>query len=477
MTPSDHPAEKAFARAMSSAPLAEALDGAAALLVGYSGGADSAALLTLMARWCAARAIPCEAIHVHHGIRGAEADRDAELCRTYCAFLGVPLHVRRADVPAYAEAHHLGIEEAARKVRYRIFDEILAVHPGALCATAHSADDHLETVLFHLLRGSGIDGLCGIPAVRGRFIRPLLGASAAEIRDFCKAEGIPAVQDSTNEDTAYTRNYIRAEIVPRLRRLTPAPEAAAVRMSALLRADAAYLQSAARDALGEWADDTAVPLARLTALPDALLSRAVSILYENAAGGRGDLAAVHIRDVTALVRGGVPGRIDLPGDYAARLFDRTLSILPREECAVHAPPEFCAPLAAGENFFPEYGFCLRIGGEMCPEVTDGKNIYKLSIWNSFPYATIQNELHVRLRRPGDTVRLRGMTRSVKKLLNEKKIPPEKRAWLPFVCAGEEILWIPGVYARETVPDGSPGMLFCCFAIKGTYMPPLPRQNI
>ena len=118
-----------------------------------------------------------------------------------------------------------------------------------MCATAHSADDHLETVLFHLLRGIGMDGLCGIPPVRGAYIRPLLGVSAADIRAFCAEEKLPYVLDSTNSDTSCTRNYIRAEIVPRLRQITPSPEAAAVRMSTLLREDVAFLRCAAREAL------------------------------------------------------------------------------------------------------------------------------------------------------------------------------------------------------------------------------------
>ena len=208
-----HPVRAAFQRAVSEAPLARMWSEASVLFVGYSGGADSAALLFLTAEYCRQHSVPCEAIHVHHGIRGAEADGDAEVCRTFCERLGIVLHVRYADVPAYAALHHLGIEEAARQMRYGIFEEILRERPNSLCATAHSADDQLETVLFHMLRGSGIDGLCGIPAVRDRYVRPLLSASAADIRDFCRTENIPFVQDSTNADTAYTRNYIRAEIV------------------------------------------------------------------------------------------------------------------------------------------------------------------------------------------------------------------------------------------------------------------------
>lgn len=441
-----HPVQDAFLRAVAEPPLSELWPQASCIFVGYSGGADSAALLSLTSAYCREHSIPCEAIHVHHGIRGPEADRDADACRSFCEKRGIVLHIRYADVPAYAETHHLGLEEAARQVRYGIFEEFLAAHPDSVCATAHSADDHLETVLFHLLRGSGIDGLCGIPPVRGRFVRPLLTVSAAQIRDYCAAENIPTVQDSTNGDTAYTRNFIRSEIVPRLRQITPSPEASAVRMSALLRTDADYLRDACRDALGEFAQKRAAPLSLLQPMPEAILHRAVGVLYENAAG-EGDLSSVHVRDTAALIRKGKPGRIDLPGGMSARLFDGMLTVLSREECLVPEPPQFCAELRPGANFFAEFGFCIVLGGKNAQELSDGKNIYKLSTWYSFPYDTIQNGLLLRFRRAGDTVCVRGNTKTLKKLLNEKRIPPEKRARLPVLCDKEGILWIPGVYAR------------------------------
>lgn len=456
-----HPVQAAFRLAVTGSPLAGLLAKADTVFVGYSGGADSAALLALMAQYCRENGIHCEAVHVHHGIRGTEADRDAQACRDFCDRRNIPLHIRYADVPAYAAAHHLGLEEAAREVRYAVFGEFLDANPNALCATAHSADDHLETVLFHLLRGSGLDGLCGIPPVRGRFIRPLLSLSAERIRDFCEKEQIPAVEDSTNGDSTYTRNFIRHTIVPLLRQITPAPEGAAVRMSTLLRTDAAYLRQACRAALGEYAVRNEAPLSLLQDLPEALLSRAVGCLYENAAGA-GDLSFVHIRDTTALIRKGMPGRIDLPRNMSARLYGGMLTILPREECIPQAPSDFRAALHPGENFFPEYGLCIVCGGKRREELTDGKNIYKLSTWYSFPYDTISKGLYLRFRQAGDTVQCGGQTKTLKKLLNEKHVPPEKRNRLPVLCDGDGILCIPGVYVRF-LSDGDESLFVYCSA--------------
>lgn len=447
-----HPVRQAFQRAVETAPLKDRLCGASALFVGFSGGADSAALLTLASAYCAAHGISCTAIHVHHGIRGAEADRDAEACQLFCRSRGIPLLLRRVNAPERAKELHIGLEDAARQLRYEAFETALAAHPGALCATAHSADDNLETVLHHILRGSALDGLCGIPAVRGAYIRPLLTVSAADIRDFCAAEHIPFVEDSTNANTAYTRNYIRAEIVPRLRQITPSPEAAVTRMCAHLCADAEFLHETTLRSLGEFAHAPCAPRALLNDMPDALLSRAICILYENTHGDAHALTSTHINAVIQLIRTGMPGRISLPGRLCARLFADQIEILPEEKCVPVASPTVHVPLKDGTHFFPEYGFCLQIGQENAPECTDGKNIYKLSICSFIPSATISGEIFLRFRQPGDSVRQGGMSRSVKKLMCDKKIPPQARATLPVIADDAGILWIPGVCRRDSVAE-------------------------
>jgi len=459
----EHPVRRAFLHAMQSPPIAEKAASAAALFVGYSGGADSAALLVLISEFAAVRGIPCEAIHVHHGIRGAEADLDEAVCRDFCAERGIFLHICRVDAPTYAKEHRIGLEDAARRLRYGAFEARLAAHPGALCATAHSADDQLETVLFHLLRGSGLDGLCGIPPVREDYIRPLLGVSAADIRAFCAEENISYVQDSTNGDTAYTRNYIRAEIVPRLRQITPVPEAAAVRMSELLRVDADYLRQEARRALRDYADAGLAPAEYLKALPDALLSRAIVQLYENASGGCSDLSAVQIRAVMELVRRGGAGQISLPGGRSARLEHGTLDFRAAPEYPT-PPADFSARLRMGENLFPEFGFGIRMDEGNAPDAKIDINIYNLFIWDSFPSATIQGEVFLRFRRAGDTVRMGGMTRKMRKLMNEKNIAAQSRDRWPVICDGAGILWVPGVCSRDQAADGGKNTVFSYFTI-------------
>ncbi len=460
MTGKEHAVRRAFACAMAEWPICDAVAGCREMFVAFSGGADSAALLVLMREYAAEHRISLTAIHVHHGIRGAEADRDALACEAFCRERGIPLLIRRADVPALAKQWSLGLEEAARRVRYEAFDALCGEKENALVATAHSADDNLETVLFHMLRGAGSAGMAGIPPVRGRYIRPLLGCSSSEIRDFCRAEGIPYVSDSTNADNTYTRNYIRNEITPALRKITPAPEKAVMRMSSLLRRDEAFLHQAAVSALGEYAAKTSAPCGMLSDLEDAVLSRACGILYGNAAGGKGDLSAAHVTELCRMIRAGRCDSISLPGSFRARVFDGEIAFLPEKDSTAGADL-FHFSLTEGVHSFPEYGFGVCFFADEGKNIPFDKNIYKLAICTSLPFDTIQSKAFVRFRQPGDRYRFGGMTRSVKKLLNEAKIPPEKRDRLPVFCDEAGILWIPGFPVRDGgSADGARAFLAC-----------------
>ncbi len=190
------------------------LPAGAPLGVALSGGADSVALLLLTPP-------PVAAVHVHHGIRGAEADRDAEFCRALCARLKIPFTVLYADVPARAGETGESLETAARAERYRLLVEFAVANGMAGVLTAHHADDQLETLLQHLLRGSGLRGMCGIPAVRREgellLVRPMLETPKEEILAYLTARGETYVTDSTNATGCGWMSC------PRSKRLPPAP--------------------------------------------------------------------------------------------------------------------------------------------------------------------------------------------------------------------------------------------------------------
>jgi tRNA(Ile)-lysidine synthase len=197
------------------------------ICVAISGGADSVALLlTLHTANSTPReslGIGLSAVHIHHGLRGAEADADQQFVEDLCISLDIPLHLHHADIPARIADTHESIEEAARAVRYDFFTTLLASGHADTILTAHTLDDQAETVLMKLLRGAWTEGLSAIHPIitlpKGKILRPFLNTRRADIEAYLKSINQPWREDSTNTDTAYTRNKIRHELLPQLREL------------------------------------------------------------------------------------------------------------------------------------------------------------------------------------------------------------------------------------------------------------------
>jgi tRNA(Ile)-lysidine synthase len=191
------------------------------------------------------------AVHVHHGIRGAEADADAEFVRELCARLDVPLHLEHADVPGHAKQHGETMEEAARNVRYAVFRELCGSGKVETIATAHTLSDQAETVLMKLLRGAWTEGIGAIHPVLelvahspngGRVVRPLLGVTRAEVEAFLKEQDQPWREDASNADAAYTRNRIRHELLPALRAENPKLDTTLANLAEVARGEQAHWQ-------------------------------------------------------------------------------------------------------------------------------------------------------------------------------------------------------------------------------------------
>jgi tRNA(Ile)-lysidine synthase len=212
----------------------------APVLLAFSGGADSVALLDMLMKEQSKDATILLA-HVNHGIRGEEALRDRAFCEKIAHERGLEIAILDADVPALAKEKGQSIEEAARGARYAFFADLMKERNIPLLLTAHHADDHLETILFRIARGTGLSGLGGIAPIRpfatGHLVRPLLGFTKQEILQYCKENALAFVTDSTNADTTYARNKIRAEVLPVLESLYSDVSHRAVRMSAELSED------------------------------------------------------------------------------------------------------------------------------------------------------------------------------------------------------------------------------------------------
>ena len=245
--------------------------------VAVSGGADSVALLHSLKMLENELDIGLSACHVNHNLRGEESDGDESYVKSLCSELEIPLRVFSVDVTG-SMAKHQSTEEKARELRYEAFAEI----SHELCskvATAHNACDNTETVLLNLLRGTGLKGLCGIPPVRDYLIRPLLLCTREEIEEYCGENGLKYVTDSTNASTAYTRNKIRLELMPRLLEINPSLHEGVNRMTLALGEDSRFLEEMAENALKEAKNGEGSYLCeKLNALPEPILHRVISLM-------------------------------------------------------------------------------------------------------------------------------------------------------------------------------------------------------
>lgn len=232
------------------------------VVVGLSGGPDSVFLLYALHTLQPRMGFTLWAVHVHHGIRGAEADRDEAFSEKLCAKLDIPFQAVHVAAPAYAAQHGLSLEEAARILRYEALEtarQQLTQAPAAWIAVAHHLDDQAETVLHNLVRGAGLRGLAGMENRRNHVIRPLLSIKREDILKWLKQYDIPYVTDSTNADPHYTRNRIRSTVLPELREINPEASAHIAHSAALLREADAYFHALALQYVDAHATLTGAP--------------------------------------------------------------------------------------------------------------------------------------------------------------------------------------------------------------------------
>ena len=399
------------------------------LCVALSGGADSVALLAMLAD-----RENVSAVHVHHGIRGAEADRDAAFCRELTDKMGIPLTVLRIDAPSLAKARGLSLETAARDGRYEAICAHMQTQGIPVLATAHHADDQLETVLQHLLRGSGLSGLCGIPACRPLWdglyvVRPLLSVTREELRAYLDACALPFVEDGTNSEPCCTRNRLRLSVIPLLKELYPAAAQSAARCADILTQDEAYLQGCA----GEFLERTngAPSTEALAALPDPIFARVLRQMLPVCPEKQ------HIALIRTFCERGVPhSSLSLPGCTLTVENGRpVLSTGP-----VHTS-DYEVVLREGEQVIPGVGMAL-LTRDTDRQKNPFASLHTYTTQISLNSATIQGDLVLRNRRTGDRLYQGRMHKAVRRLAGLVSFPTAVRAGMPLLCDGDGILAVP-----------------------------------
>lgn len=377
------------------------------IVCAISGGADSVALLFALYLLKDKLEIHLEAAHFNHHLRGEESDRDEAFVRELCDRYDIPLHVGCADVKPGKK----GLEAAARDARYAFLRSL-----GGKIATAHTADDNAETVLMHLVRGTGLKGLGGITPVHGRVIRPMLQITRTDVESFLEEWCLDHIEDSSNESDAFLRNRIRHHVMPLLVQENPKLAENLSKMALRLREDEILLSAQANF-------ETLPTVESLKAMPVPQRNRILERFLKDS--GVKEPEESHITLAEALVFSDKPSaKASFPGGVTiARQYD-TLTVLPKEEL----PKEVILP-CPGQVF---YGGLLVT----CAPAD--------AICNAPDAFTVQprGELTLAPRRSGDKIRLSGGTKSLKKLFIDRKIPASERSRIPVLRDEDGIL---GVY--------------------------------
>ena len=409
------------------------------VLCAVSGGADSVCLLHLLrerARQTGARGFALIAAHFDHQLRGEFSTGDRVFVENLCKMWTIPLYLGSGDVAGEAARRGKGIEETAREMRYAFLEKTAEEVGADVIATAHNAGDNAETLLLHLVRGTGLQGLTGIPPRRGKLVRPLLTTTRGEILAYLEEHGLSWREDGSNQDERYARNYLRAQVMPRLRALNPRLEETMARTARLLRADNDVLNAQAFQLAQQarWAEDDLVIEARLIAqAPSGVAARAVRQILARMGDGESACSAVHLEAVAALARGRDPSAVvDLPGGLMAqRVYDELLFTTQTE--AGSFPPRLLA--LEGETWQKGALFGCRCRRAVCPEKSAPGVCY---------IAAFQGRPLLRPRLSGDQIKLPGRdTKSLKKLFIEAKIPRRDRERISVLADEGGIIAVAG----------------------------------
>lgn len=403
------------------------------VIAGISGGADSVCLLFMLLKLQKELGFALMAVHVNHGIRGAEAERDEAYVKRLCRQWNVRLKVYRENVPAYAKEHGMTEEEAGRDIRRTCFCKVLKEWGGTKIALAHHENDNVETLLWNLCRGTGIRGLGGIAPVNDVWIRPLLCVKRREIESYLKKRGISYCTDTTNADRRYMRNRIRMDVIPYLEDCvnTESVSHMGKTMERMYELEQYILEEVGQykeSCIGWKNGRRIIRQTEYTKIPKALRDNVLHEILCETAGRRKDIEEVHVQMLRDLFTKQVGKRIDLPyGVTAIRTYEGV-----RFEKNI---PE--ASYAGDENEL----FSIRVFDREPGNVTFPEKIY--TKW--FDYDIIKNTVKIRHRIAGDSIVINryGGRKKLKQYFTDQKVPQEDRDKIWIAADGDEVLWIVG----------------------------------
>ena len=411
------------------------------VIAAVSGGADSMALICLLLDLREKYRLNISVCHINHLFRGDEADRDENFVRSFCQKHSIPFYLLRCDVAAKAKEQKIGFEECGRQVRYDFLKETAKnIGFNVKIATAHTLSDCGETLIFNITRGCSPAAVASIAPKRDNIIRPLIECTREEIESYLLQRRQTYMVDSTNADGAYNRNFIRKEIVPRLKKLNPSFDLSVLNLTALARQQADFISECikkeSRRALVGGGIDKSV----LLELHPAIASGIIAEFFRNNniefSKKRCDEIFEVLESETFKISVCKNGYILCRGDGILRF-------------EVQYPPQkatdFCIPLREG-IFDLEGGREIRISKIRREDFENLQKSFPELLKNCINYDIANPDFVIRFRREGDFISLfpRNVTKSLKKLFNESKIPAQKRNIIPVIAYGSHVLWGEGI---------------------------------
>lgn len=412
------------------------------VLIALSGGKDSVALLLFLHEHAKQLRISVFAAHINHMIRGEAADRDQRFCEELCEKLGITLFVQKINVPQIALETSKSIEEAARNIRYKYLNELCKAYSIDKIATAHTASDNTETVIYNIARGSGTQGICGIPPKRDNIIRPLILCTKEQTAEYCIGKNTKFCTDATNDCDLYDRNNIRLNIVPHLKKRNPSIDNSVAKLSYIARCDRMLIKSIADEFLKKHSGD--LPLEETAKLfeDEKMLSCSHEILCQKSGV---DISFDIFRQCADVIRSRHTGkRVKISNNvYLYVEYDK-----------IKFKSDF--------KHLEYYEQILTVGNtiKLNEKVTISmlteknsisyKNVNNLTKKATLNFDTIYGDIFVRKKKDADSYIVDGMTKSVKKFFSDSKISRDEREYIPIVCDERGIVWTPGMRVCDRV---------------------------
>jgi len=440
------------------------------LVVAVSGGGDSVCLLHILVRWRKELGVELHVAHLNHQLRGAESNSDASYVSDLARRLNVSSTIERRDVAAYRDQKGGSLEEAAREVRYSFLAEVVGRTDASKVVVGHTRDDHIETIVLHLLRGAGITGLCGLQphsvlpyggnSGQLEVVRPLLELTRQETLDYCQQHKLAPRSDSSNISPYFLRNRVRLELLPMLRSYNPSIDTALLRLADIAVDDISFIEEKASLLWKKLAREEGgviyLDISNMVTLPRAMQRQIFRRAVKQLRGNLKDVEADHIEAMIDLLSKPAGKKLCLPDGLTLSTEYGRLVLAPAQASTCPLPPlkgvsKINIP---GETDLPGW----RVRADIIQEVVGDDN----GLAANFDLDKAGTELVVRRRRPGDRFQPLGMrqTKKLQDFMVDSRIPRSWRDRVPLTCSPKQILWVVGwrIDDRVKVTENTKGIL-------------------